>query len=152
MGENIVNKITHLGSYGLILKGHKIILIKKANGPYKRKLDLPGGTIEFDETPEQALIREIKEEVGIDIKTYSLFDGNSTVVTWKHDDILEQIHHIGFFYKIESYSNNIKNEIEITKQNDDSLGANFYNINELKKSDLSKIAILEIEKLGYKLK
>ena len=152
MGESIVNKITHLGSYGLILKENKIVLIKKANGPYEGKLDLPGGTIEFDETPEQALIREIKEEVGIDIKTYSLFDGNSTVVTWKHDDILEQIHHIGFFYKIESYSNNIKNEIEITKQNDDSLGANFYNINELKKSDLSKIAILEIEKLGYKLK
>lgn len=147
-----MNKITYLDSYGLILKENKIVLIKKANGTYEGKLDLPGGTIEFNETPEQTLIREIKEEVDIDIKTYSLFDGNSTVVTWKHHDMTEQIHHIGFFYKIESYSNNIKNEIEITKQNDDSLGANFYNVNELKKSDLSKIAILEIEKLGYRLK
>ena len=146
-----MNKVSHLGAYGLIIKNKQIILIKKANGPYKGKLDLPGGTIEFGETPEQALMREIKEEVGIEVKKYSLFDGNSTVVTWRHNDIPEQLHHIGFFYKIESYDNKIKNEIEITKQNDDSLGANFYNINELKKSDLSKITILEIEKLGYKL-
>ena len=146
-----MNKVSHLGAYGLIVKNEQIGLIKKANGPYKGKLDLPGGTIEFGETPEQALIREVKEEVGIDIKKYSLFDGNSTIVTWKHHDIPEQLHHIGFFYKIESYHNEIKNKVEITKQNDDSLGANFYNINELKKSDLSEIAILEIEKLGYKL-
>ena len=95
--ENIVNKITHLGSYGLILKGNKIVLIKKANGPYEGKLDLPGVTIEFNETPEQTLIRKIKEEVGINIKRYSLFDGNSTVVTWIHNNMTEQIHHIGFF-------------------------------------------------------
>ncbi|CCY46980.1 nUDIX hydrolase [Firmicutes bacterium CAG:822] len=146
-----MNKVSHLGSYGLIIKNEQIVLINKANGPYKGKLDLPGGTIEFGETPEQALIREIKEEVGIDIEKYSLSDGNSTVITWKHNDIPEQLHHIGFFYKIENYHNEIKSKVEITKQNDDSLGANFYNINELKKSDLSEIAILEIEKLGYKL-
>lgn len=147
-----MDKITHLGSYGLILKENKIVLIKKANGPYEGKLDLPGGTIEFNETPEQTLIREIKEEVGIDIKTYSLFDGNSTVVTWKHHDMTEQIHHIGFFYKIENYDGNIQKEVTLTDNNDDSLGANFYNINKLKRSGLSKMAILEIEKLGYKLK
>ena len=40
----------------------------------------------------------------------------------------------------------------IDEVNDDSLGADFYSINELKKSELSKIAILELEKLGYNLK
>mgnify|MGYP003295650759 CR=1 FL=1 len=54
-----------LGSYGLIIKNDKILLIKKSGGPYDGKLDLPGGTIEFCETPEEALIRELKEEVGI---------------------------------------------------------------------------------------
>lgn len=29
--------------------------------------DLPGGSIEFGESPEQGLIREVKEEIGIDI-------------------------------------------------------------------------------------
>ena len=147
-----MNKVTHLGAYGLIIKNNEIVLVKKANGPYKDKLDLPGGTIEFGETPETALIREIQEEVGIIAEKITLIDGNSVVVNWIRNGNPEQLHHIGFFYKIESYNNKIKNKIEITEQNDDSLGAQFYNINELKKSDLSKIAILELEKLGYKLK
>lgn len=62
-----MNKVSHLESYGLIIKNEQIVLIKKANGPYKGKLGLPGGTIEFGETPGQTLIKEIKEEVGIDI-------------------------------------------------------------------------------------
>lgn len=35
--------------------------------------------------------------------------------------------------------------------NDDSLGAEFFDINQLSKEELSAIAVLELEKLGYKL-
>lgn len=63
-----------LGAYALILKDDKILLIKKKTGPYDGKLDLPGGTIEFGERPEEALKRELKEEVGIDVIAYELFD------------------------------------------------------------------------------
>ena len=35
--------------------------------------------------------------------------------------------------------------------NDDSLGAEFFDINELSKDKLSATAIMELEKLGYKL-
>mgnify|MGYP005771730269 FL=1 len=146
-----MEKISHLGSYGVIVKNAKIVLIKKANGPYKGKLDLPGGTIEFGETSEETLLREMKEQPGIDVKTFSLFDGNSTIVEWEHHGKHQQIHHIGFFYKIEDYNNEIKKEVELTNDNDDSLGAEFYDINKLKKSELSSIAILVIEKLRCQL-
>ena len=66
-----MEKISHLGSYGIIIKNKEIVLIKKANGPYKDKLDLPGGTIEFCEKPEETLVREMREEVGINIKKFS---------------------------------------------------------------------------------
>lgn len=147
-----MKNVSHLGAYGLIIYDDKIVLIKKANGPYKGKLDLPGGTIEYGEAPEQAVIRELQEEVGIDVKKMSLYDANSVLIEWMHHEELEQIHHIGIFYKIIAYENKIKNVVEITEQNDDSLGASFYEISELSKDELSAIAILEIEKLGYSLK
>ena len=143
----------HIGVYALLIKNDQILLIKKVTGPYDGKLDLPGGTIEFGETPEETLKRELLEETGIEVIEYQLYDANSVVVNWKHQDNIDvKTHHIGFFYKILDYKNEIKKEILIDQINDDSLGAEFYSINKLNKEELSAIAILELEKLGYNLK
>lgn len=141
-----------LGAYALILKDDKILLIKKKTGPYDGKLDLPGGTIEFGERPEEALIRELKEEVGIDVIDYELFDADSVFFEWQYqEDILVKVHHNGIFYKVKEYVGNINKEVEITEINDDSMGADFYKINDLNREELSAIAIMELEKLGCQL-
>lgn len=147
-----MKKFSHLGAYGLIIKNEQIVLIRKVGGPYSGKLDLPGGTIEWGETPEETLKRELNEEVGINVKEYVLFDANSVTFEWVHKEELECGHHLGIFYKINSYENEIVENINLDNQNDDSLGAKYYKISELKKSELSSIANLEIEKLGYNLK
>lgn len=142
----------HLGAYGIVIKDNKILLIKKVTGPYDGKLDLPGGTIEFQERPEDTLKREFLEETGIKIEEYTLFDSDSVSFTWSYNEQEIRTHHIGIFYLIKEYTNEIKNDIKIDSKNDDSLGAEFYEIDKLNKKDLSNIAILELEKLGYKLK
>lgn len=147
-----MKQFKHLGAYGLIIKERKIVLIKKKGGPYNEKLDLPGGTIEWGETPEHTLIRELNEEVGIDVTNYELFDANSVVLEWMHKEELEKVHHLGIFYKILDYNNDVLEKNKIDEKNDDSLGARFYEIDKLRKNELSDIAKLEIEKLGYKLK
>ena len=144
-----MRKHKHLGVYGLIIENDKILLINKVTGPYDGKLDLPGGSINFTETPEETLKREIKEETGLEIEKYELYDANSVVVPWKYKYKLFKVHHVGIFYKVLSYKNNIKTKIKIDEINDDSLGANFYTIKDLKKEQLSEITILELEKLGY---
>lgn len=141
-----------LGAYGLVINEGKILLIKKSGGPYDGKLDLPGGTIEFCERPEETLKRELVEEVGIDVTNYELFDADSVTFEWPYKDVIVKGHHVGIFYKVLEYSGEIKNEVEIDDQNDDSLGANFYEIDKLSKEELSYIAIMELEKLGYNLK
>lgn len=139
-----------LGSYALVLKDNQILLIKKQGGPYDGKLDLPGGTIEFCEKPEEALKRELMEEVGIEASEYELFDANSVAFVWNFkEDVQVKVHHTGIFYKVTSYKNEIKKEVNIDEVNDDSLGAEFYNIDTLTKDMLSEIAILELEKMGY---
>lgn len=147
-----MKQFKHLGAYGLIIEERKIVLIKKKGGPYNEKLDLPGGTIEWGETPEHTLIRELNEEVGIDVTNYELFDANSVVLEWMHKEELEKVHHLGIFYKILDYNNDVLEKNKIDEKNDDSLGARFYEIDKLRKNELSDIAKLEIEKFGYKLK
>lgn len=141
----------HLGVYGLVIKGEEVLLIKKAVGPYKDKLDLPGGTVNFGERPNETLIREFNEETGLLITDYSLYDVDSVLFEYNDNGNNIMVHHMGIFYKIGEYENDIKEDIQIDMINDDSLGAAFYNIRDLSKSNLSKIAILELEKLGYKL-
>ena len=68
-----MKQFKHIGAYGIILENDKIVLIKKVGGPYNGKLDLPGGTIEWGETPETTLIRELEEEIGIKVIEYELF-------------------------------------------------------------------------------
>ena len=49
-------------------KKNNLILIRRKNDPFKGKLALPGGFVDKGETPEQACIREAKEETNIEVK------------------------------------------------------------------------------------
>ena len=57
---------------GAIIKNNEILLIKRKNNPYKYKWALPGGFVEYGELVEDAVVREIKEETGLDTKIKAL--------------------------------------------------------------------------------
>ena len=46
---------------GVVFKDNKVLLLEDRNN----KWELPGGRIDFGETPEQTLVREFSEELGI---------------------------------------------------------------------------------------
>ena len=144
-----MKQIKHIGAYGLVIRDNKILLIKKKGGPYDGKLDLPGGTIEFDESIEDALKRELLEEVGIEILDYNLFDVISTNIKWIYKDELVETKHIAILYSIKDYKHDIKENIEITEINDDSMGAEYFDIDKLTKEQLSNIVLLSLQKLKF---
>ncbi len=146
-----MKEFKQLGAYGLVIKDNKILLIHKNGGPYDGKLDLPGGTIEFCERPIEALKRELQEEVGIEVINAELFDADSVAFDWQWKEEMIKVHHTGVFYKITEFNNEVKQEMEVNEINDDSLGAEFFEIEKLTKENLSAIAIMELEKLGYNL-
>jgi len=56
-----------VGVGAVIIKDGKIALIKRGNEPARGKWTIPGGLVELGESPEQAVIRETKEEVELDV-------------------------------------------------------------------------------------
>jgi len=56
-------------------KGELLLYLRdnKPGIPFPLHWDLIGGHVEVGETPEQALVREVKEELDIDLKEFSFF-------------------------------------------------------------------------------
>jgi len=50
----------------------RIIFIRRKNPPYKGLWAFPGGFVEYGETVEEAVIREVREETGVIIKIQDL--------------------------------------------------------------------------------
>lgn len=61
---------TYLIAHGLLINDRCILLLKRASGRYLGgQWDIPGGTVEPDETPERAAERECYEETGISARS-----------------------------------------------------------------------------------
>ncbi len=56
----------------VIRKDNKIFATQRGYGEFKDGWEFPGGKIELGETPQQALIREIREELDTQIKVGDL--------------------------------------------------------------------------------
>ncbi|MEE5991224.1 MAG: (deoxy)nucleoside triphosphate pyrophosphohydrolase [Lachnospiraceae bacterium] len=53
---------------------NKVFATQRGYGEYKDGWEFPGGKIEENESPEEALIREIREELGVTIAVHDLID------------------------------------------------------------------------------
>lgn len=58
----------------IIKDGEKIFATQRGYGEFKDGWEFPGGKIEAGESPKEALIREIKEELNVEIDVHELFD------------------------------------------------------------------------------
>ena len=57
---------------GVLFKKDDVLLIKRKNPPFQRHWALPGGFVDYGETTEQAVMREVFEETGLHTKIIKL--------------------------------------------------------------------------------
>ena len=61
----------HFGVYAVCFENGKLLCIEKTIGPYQHRYDLPGGSQQLGEGLKETLTREVMEETGFTVRSYS---------------------------------------------------------------------------------
>jgi mutator protein MutT len=56
-----------VGVGAVVIQGDKVVLIRRGKEPLRGRWVVPGGTVELGETLEEALVREMREETGLEV-------------------------------------------------------------------------------------
>ncbi|MFP3870267.1 MAG: NUDIX hydrolase [Syntrophobacteria bacterium] len=67
-----------LGVGAAVFEGGRVVLVRRGRPPGYGKWSLPGGVIELGETVQEAIVREVEEEVGLKVEVGELV----AVVDW----------------------------------------------------------------------
>jgi len=77
---------------------HKILLTRRGEEPGKGKLDLPGGFVDPKESAEEAVKREIREELKIEIGTLEYLGSFPNIYEYK--DVIYNVCDLFFYSRI----------------------------------------------------
>jgi 8-oxo-dGTP diphosphatase len=58
----------------ILIKDGKVLIAQRVNDKHHGFWEFPGGKVDIGETPEEAIVRELKEELSIDTEVLSFFD------------------------------------------------------------------------------
>ncbi|MBN2065577.1 MAG: NUDIX hydrolase [Candidatus Thermoplasmatota archaeon] len=103
---------------GIIFKEQTILLVMRRHEPFQGKWALPGGFVEYGETTEDAVIREVYEETGLKTDIIELLD----VYSDPHRD--PRGHTVSIAYMLSICGGALRS-------GDDASDAQFFNVSQL---------------------
>lgn len=123
--RNLADFKFRVSAYGVLIENNKILFKRH---PSIDKFDLPGGGVEIDETIPVALIREFKEETGLDVELDKLLSVEDSFFTSGTEDA----HGILVFYLVKK----VGGELEVI--DNESVEINFFDLDKLDINDIHK--------------
>ncbi len=100
---------TSVRAYGVLTRDQSVLLVRSASGLIDPPLWwLPGGGINFAETPEATLLREFAEETGLTVTCPALLDVASDVRRRANGD---RIHTVRIIYTVQLAGGQLRDEI-----------------------------------------
>lgn len=90
--------IQRVAAYAVVTDGGRILMCRLAPPLFDRgKWTLPGGGLEFGEHPEAAVIREVREETGYEVRTGAILEVQSDL----YETARGSLHALRFVYAAE---------------------------------------------------
>lgn len=93
-----------MASAAIIRKDEKVLMVQRRKDPYEGTWMFPSGFVDFGEHPEDAVIREVKEETGLDVINMKLLEMMQT------DDDPREPGGIVIFYEVYVKDGEVVNE------------------------------------------
>lgn len=72
--ETAQSKTPAIGVGMVIWRGEEVLLVKRAKAPLKDQWSIPGGSLEWGESPAEGALREVREETGLEVELLGLID------------------------------------------------------------------------------
>jgi mutator protein MutT len=63
-----------VGVGGVVIRDGRALLIRRGTPPLEGRWSIPGGRVEWGESLEQAVVRELREETGLDVRVIELIE------------------------------------------------------------------------------
>jgi ADP-ribose pyrophosphatase YjhB (NUDIX family) len=99
-------------AYGILIHDDAVALVRSSNPLHQPPLWwLPGGGIDFGESPEETLIREFLEETGLAVGAPELFSVTSDV---RRRDNGDRIHTVRIIYTVDLMGGDLTHEVHGT--------------------------------------
>jgi 8-oxo-dGTP diphosphatase len=61
-----------VGVGAVVIRDGRVLLIRRGKEPLRGRWLVPGGTVELGETLQEAVVREVREETGLDVTPFEL--------------------------------------------------------------------------------
>jgi ADP-ribose pyrophosphatase YjhB (NUDIX family) len=103
---------TSVRAYGILIDHDRVALVRSSNPRHVPPLWwLPGGGIDFGEAPEDTLIREFREETGLDVANPQLMGVTSDV---RRRDNGDKIHTVRIIFSVDLAGGELHHEVHGT--------------------------------------